>query len=167
MRLISRRCIMMKLTSKKSWGKRKQHVFRRSWLIHHLQNMSYQEIYTFWNYVANDEVPSTSSQIVEQIEVIQEVVLPGISKLNDWAPDKKQGDQTQFFQNKILEKGKEIWHCLLYLLSNQLMVRVIEWFIHQTYKNFFVCLKIFLTQWRKNIAVEKRWKKKNKIIYLR
>ena len=129
--------------------------------------MSYQEIYTFWNYVANDEVPSTSSQIVEQIEVIQEVVLPGISKLNDWAPDKKQGDKTQFFRKKILEKGKGIWHCLLYLLSNQLMVRVIEWFIHQTYKNFFVCLKIFLTQWRKNIAVEKRWKKKNKIIYLR
>ena len=129
--------------------------------------MSYQEIYTFWNYVANDEVPSTSSQIVEQIEVIQEVVLPGISKLNDWAPDKKKGDQTQFFRKKILEKGKGIWHCLLYLLSNQLMVRVIEWFIHQTYKNFFVCLKIFLTQWRKNIAVEKRWKKKNKIIYLR
>ena len=165
MRLISRRCIMMKLTSKKTWGKRKQHVFRRSWLIHHLQNMSYQEIYTFWNYVVNDELPSTSSQIVEQIEVFQEVVLPGISKLNDWAPDKKQGDQTQFFQNKILEKGKEIWHCLLYLLSNQLMVRVIEWFIKHT-RIFFICLKIFSRNEEKTLQLKKDEKKKNKIIYL-
>ena len=45
--------------------------------------MSYQKIYTFWYYVVNDEGPSTSSQIAEQYEVIQEVVLPGISKLND------------------------------------------------------------------------------------
>ena len=35
-------------------------------------------------YVVNDnEGPSTSSQIVEQIEVIKEVVLPTTSKLND------------------------------------------------------------------------------------
>ena len=75
---------MMKLTSKKAWEKRKEQVFRkRSWLIHHSQNMTYQKIYTSWYYVVSDEVPSTSSQIVEQIEVIQEVVLPGISKLND------------------------------------------------------------------------------------
>ena len=75
---------MMKLTSKKAWGKRKEQVFTRgSWLIHHLQNISHQKIYTFWYYVVNDEVPSTSSQIVGQIEVIQERVLPGISKLND------------------------------------------------------------------------------------
>ena len=45
--------------------------------------MSYQEICTFWYYVDNNEVPSSSSQIVEQIEVIKEVVLLGISKLND------------------------------------------------------------------------------------
>ena len=48
-----------------------------------MQNMSYQKIYLFWYYVVNDEVSSTSSQIIEQIEVIQEVVLPRISKLND------------------------------------------------------------------------------------
>ena len=41
--------------------------------------MSPQEIYTFWDYTVNDEVPSTSSQIVKQIEVIQEIALPGIS----------------------------------------------------------------------------------------
>ena len=74
----------MKLTSKKAWGRRGEQVFRSgSWLIHHLQNMSHQKIYTFWYYAVDDEVPSTSSQIVEQIEVIEEVVLPGISKLND------------------------------------------------------------------------------------
>ena len=122
--------------------------------------MSYQEIYTFWNYVANDEVPSTSSQIVEQIEVIQEVVLPGISKLNDWAPDKKKGDQTQFFRKKILEKGKGIWHCLLYLLSNQLMVRVIERFIHQTYKNFFRLSQNFSHAMKKKHYSWKKMKKK-------
>ena len=51
--------------------------------MHHSQNMSYQKIYLFWYYVVNDEVTSNSSQIVEQIDVIQEAVLPGISKLND------------------------------------------------------------------------------------
>ena len=34
-------------------------------------------------YVVNDEVPSTSSQIVEKMEIIQELVLPGISRMND------------------------------------------------------------------------------------
>ena len=53
--------------------------------------MSDQKTYAFWYYVVN-EVPSTSSQIIEEIKVIQEVVLPGICKLNDSAPDKEQGD---------------------------------------------------------------------------
>ena len=35
--------------------------------------MSHQKIYTFLYSVVNDEVPSTSSRIVEQIEDIQEV----------------------------------------------------------------------------------------------
>ena len=72
---------MMKLISKKVWGKWKEQVLGRgSWLIHHLQNMSHHKIYIFWYCVVNEEVASTSSQIVEQIEVIQEVVLLGISK---------------------------------------------------------------------------------------
>ena len=66
-------------------------------MIHHLQNMSHQKIYTFWYYVVNDQVPSISSQIVEKIEDIQEVVLPGILELNNSALEKKQGDQLQFF----------------------------------------------------------------------
>ena len=45
--------------------------------------LSYQKIYSFWYYVVNDEVSSTFSQIVEQVEAIQEVVLLGRSKLND------------------------------------------------------------------------------------
>ena len=106
-------------------------------MIQHLQNMSHQKIYTFWYCVANDEAPSTYSQIVEQIDVIQGVVLPWISKLNDSAPDKKQGGQTQFFPKKNLEKGKWIWYCQLYLRSHQLMERVIEKQIHKFYKDFF------------------------------
>ena len=51
-------------------------------------------MYTFWHCVLNDKVPSTSSQIVKQVEVIRGLVLPGISKLNDSAPDKKPGYQT-------------------------------------------------------------------------
>ena len=47
---------------------------------------------------------STSSQIVEQIEVILEVVLRGISKLNGSALDTKQGDQTQFFSEQRLQE---------------------------------------------------------------
>ena len=48
-KLISWSWIMMKLISKKTWGKIKKRVFRRrSWLIHHLQNMSHLKIYTLW-----------------------------------------------------------------------------------------------------------------------
>ena len=84
---------MMKFISKKAWRKRKEQVFRwGSRLIHYLQNISHQKISTFWYCVVNDEVPSTSSQIFKPIEVIQWVVLPGISKLNNSAPDKKPGD---------------------------------------------------------------------------
>ena len=43
------------------------------------------------------------------MEVIQEVVFPGIYKLNDSAVNKEQGDQTQFSPNKDLKKGK--WIC--------------------------------------------------------
>ena len=59
-------------------------------------------------FAVKDEVPSTSSQFVEQIKIIQEIALPGLSQLNDLAPDKKQGDQTQFSPKKTPEKGKQI-----------------------------------------------------------
>ena len=75
-------------------------------LILFLKNMSHQKRYTFWYCVVNDEVPSTSSQIVEQIVIIQEVVLLEISKLNDSALDKKQADLTQLFPKKDSRKRK-------------------------------------------------------------
>ena len=78
--------------------------------------MCHLKIYIFRYCVVNDEVASTSSQILEQVEVNQEVVLPGISELNDSAPDKEPEDQTQF-SPKI---------GLLYLLSHRLMDRVME-----------------------------------------
>ena len=40
--------------------------------------------FLLWYYVVNDdEAPSTSSQFVEQIEVIKQVILQAVSKLND------------------------------------------------------------------------------------
>ena len=56
----------------------------------------------YYMYVVDDEAPSTSSQIVEQIEVIKEVVLPAVSKVNAKAINKEQGDQTQFFSKQAL-----------------------------------------------------------------
>ena len=91
-----------------------------------MQNISHQKVYTFWHCVVNDEVPSTSSQSIEQIEVIEAVVLPGTSKMNDSAPDKKPKEQTQFSPKKTLVKGKWFWYCLLYLLFHQLVDRVTE-----------------------------------------
>ena len=67
----------LKLKSKKNLSEKKITSKKRK------LNLSYQKIYTFWCYVVNDEVPSTFSQIDEQIEVVQEVVLPEIAKLND------------------------------------------------------------------------------------
>ena len=45
----------------------------------------------------NDEVSSISSQIVEQIEFIPEVVLSEVSKLIDSVIGKRQGDQRKQF----------------------------------------------------------------------
>ena len=90
---------------KNAWEKRKELVFRRgSCLIHHLQNISHQKVYTFWYCVVNDEVPSTSSQVFQQIEVIRGVVLPGISKMNDSVKE-----ETQFSPKNTLVKGKWFW----------------------------------------------------------
>ena len=108
---------------KSAWGKRKELIFsRENWLIHHLQNISHQKVYTFWYCLVNDEEPSTSSQIIEKIEIIQGVVLTGISKMIDSALGKKP----KFSPKKTLVNGKWFWCCLLNLLSHQLMDRVIE-----------------------------------------
>ena len=48
----------------------------------------------------------TFYQIVEQVELIQEIIFLGVSKLNDSALDKKQGQSIQFYPKRILEKRK-------------------------------------------------------------
>ena len=62
--------------------------------------------YAFLYCVVSDEVLPNSSQTIEQIEVIQEVFVPGVSKTNDSALDKKQGDKTQFYPKKDARKRK-------------------------------------------------------------
>ena len=52
---------------------------------------------------------------LNKIEVIQEVVLREISKLNDQAPDKKQEDQKQFSPKKTLEKKKNRFDIAYYI----------------------------------------------------
>ena len=76
-----------------------------------------------WYYVVNDgEAPSSSSQIVEQIEVTKEVVLPGVSELNYEAINKEQGHQTQISPNNHSKKGK--WIC--YYLLNFLCITPVD-----------------------------------------
>ena len=58
---------MMKLTSKKAWRKRKSSYSEEEF-----------DWYTIFKYALSENLI-----ILEQIEVVQEVVLPGISKLND------------------------------------------------------------------------------------
>ena len=106
--------------------------------------MSYQKVHTYillWFYVANDdEKELTSFKIVEQIEFIQKVFLPEV-KLNDSAINKKLGDQTQFSLTKHSRKRK-----MNLLLPIYIFVRY-----HQFDKNFFICLKMFHMQCRKNL----------------
>ena len=48
----------------------------------------------------NDEVPSTSSETIKQIEVVKDVVLPEVSNLNESVITKRQEDETQFSPEK-------------------------------------------------------------------
>ena len=65
--------------------------------------ISSEDIYILYC-VVNDEIILASSQIFEQIEVIQGLILTGISKLNDSVPDKKIGVRAQ----QKMEKGSDI-----------------------------------------------------------
>ena len=55
--------------------------------------------------ISINEVPLSSSQTVTQIEVVKEVVLPEVSKLNDSVMNKEQGDQTQKKSSKKKKMG--------------------------------------------------------------
>ena len=59
-------------------------------------------------------MPSASSQIVQQIEVVEEVVLPEVSNLSDSVMNRSQEDQTQSFR----KNGFAIVTYFYYLLSH-------------------------------------------------
>ena len=111
-------------------------LMERWYLLGVLSFLWYSRTWKIWFFV---------QWIVEQGEVIQKVILPEVSKLHDYEPDRKQGDQTKFSQKKKKKLEKWIWYCLLCLLSHQLMGPVIEWLIHQIYKNFFHLAENFLS----------------------
>ena len=50
----------------------------------------------------------TFSQIIEEIDVIQEVLLPEISELNDSTLDKKQGEQTECSSKRDSRKKMDL-----------------------------------------------------------
>ena len=109
MRLISWSCIMMKLTNKKPEGKEKNR---------------YSEEEVDWYTIC-------------KICLIRKSVHSDItlSMIKYHQPLLK----IKIFSKKDSRKNKMdlIWYCLLYLLSHQLMCRVIHWSIHQIHKNFF------------------------------
>ena len=76
-------------------------------------------------------------KLFNKLKLFKKYFLPGIHKLNDSVPEKKQGNQTQFSPKKTLVKENWICSCLTFLLSHQLMDRVIEKSIHKFYNNFF------------------------------
>ena len=76
--------------------------------------------------VVYDEIPSTS-QTVEQIEIIPEVILPEVSELNVLVMTKKQGDKIEFSPKKdCLERGRQTHHCCRPITSHRLMDPVIK-----------------------------------------
>ena len=82
---------MMKLLSRKSWRRKKEQVLVDTPIAKYISS---EDIYILYC-VVNDEIILASSQIFEQIEVIQGLILTGISKLNDSVPDKKIGVRAQ------------------------------------------------------------------------
>ena len=96
----------------------------------------------------------------EQMKVIQEVVSPEVSKLNHAVTNKNQRDQMQFSLEKRLKKRKCIhpthhtWRWIV--LQNGVFDSSILMEI------FFICLKMFIMQQRKNSLDEiKRMSSKN------
>ena len=126
---------MMKMIINKGSGKWKVKVIRRgNWLIHHVKVIYIYTVYE--KHVSSESIYililyfqwwSTINLFSNHwtIDVIKEVVLPG--NLNEAALDKKKREQTLFCQKKkTLGKGKWIWYCLLFSLSQWLMDRVAE-----------------------------------------
>ena len=111
----------------------------------------------------NNEVQSTASQIVQEIEVIQGVVLPGISKLYNSAPNKKPEYQTQFSLKKDSRKRKmDLTLPIIFAITpiDRSCYRVIDSSILQ---DFFSSVSNFLSCYEEK-AVEKRLKKRMNIV---
>ena len=84
--------------------------------------------------------------------IVQEVVAPELSKLNHAVMSKNKEIKCSFLQKKQLEKIG--WIHTLVNLSYRWMDCVTKWvnqFINST-RNFFICLKKFFMQRRKNRA---------------
>ena len=71
--------------------KKKEHVLVDTPIAKYISS---EDIYILYC-VVNDEIILASSQIFEQIEVIQGLILTGVSKLNDSVPDNKIGVRAQ------------------------------------------------------------------------
>ena len=82
-----------------------------------LKNISPQKIDILWHGCQwwNVEVPSTFSQTVGQIEVVEKVVLPEVSNMNDSAINKNQGNQTHFSPEKIHLKKENRFAIVSYI----------------------------------------------------
>ena len=74
----------------------------------------------------SENYASVSSQIVEQIEIILEVVLPEVSKLIDTVMSKSQEEQAHFSSEKITPFKRNWIHYCHPEISHQLMNRVIN-----------------------------------------
>ena len=57
-------------------------------LILKLKNVPFQKTWPYSDSFVNDEVPSASSQVIEHIRIIQEIVLPEASKIIDLVMNK-------------------------------------------------------------------------------
>ena len=78
--------------------------------------MSYPKIYSLSCYVVNNEVPSTSSQIVEQFQVIQEVVLPGYYSWMTKHQTRNEVTKHNFLQKSLQKKenGYDVAYYICY-----------------------------------------------------
>ena len=114
--------------------------------------MFYQKVLQHFKIFVNDEVPLTSPQTVEQINVIKKIVLLEASRLHDLVINKKQGNEIQFSP----EKEKSTHHCCFHpTISGDLKEVLIYHFCNNLSQNF-ICLKVFIIHCKKNIITEIR-----------
>ena len=105
----------------------------------------------FHNQWWHTQVPSTWSETVEPTEVVEEVVLPGVSNLKDSVINKNEGDRRQFYSEKK-DLEKEIFFGIFWNIVPNITV---------TYNDKdTIC---------KNKKIQSKWKSKNELckIYIK